>query len=59
MILGVILGIASVVTLIQMSGESRGEEFIGVLIGFLLLGGLAGWLIYSGTKSDKNDNKNA
>ncbi|NDW09405.1 hypothetical protein [Dysgonomonas sp. 520] len=53
LILGVILAIASLVTLSQLSGgDAQGAGLAGSLTGFLLIGGLAAWLIYSGTKSD-------
>jgi len=51
-VLGIILGIASVVTLSQLSGgEAQGAGLAGSLTGFALMAGLAGWLIYSGCKS--------
>ncbi|MFV0418717.1 MAG: hypothetical protein ACK5KT_08315 [Dysgonomonas sp.] len=49
-IVGSIIGIASIVTLTQMIGEEQGGGLIGVFMGFLILGGLSGWLIYSGIK---------
>lgn len=56
-ILGLILGVAAIVTMVQMAGEEKGAGLAGAFTGFLILGGIAGWLIYSGTKS-KGDGKN-
>ena len=52
-ILGLILGIAAIGTMIQMAGEEQGAGLGGAVTGFLLLGGISVWLIYSGTKSKK------
>ena len=49
-IVGAILGIASLATVIQVAGEESGAGLFGALIGFILLGGLSVWLIYSGLK---------
>jgi hypothetical protein len=49
-IIGAILGIASLVTIVQVAGEESGASLFGAFIGFVLLGGLSVWLIYSGLK---------
>jgi|GEM_PF-2575999 len=49
-IIGAILGIASLVTIIQVASEESGAGLLGASIGFILLGGLSVWLIYSGIK---------
>jgi len=49
-IVGAILGIASLETIIQVAGEENGAGLFGAFIGFILLGGLSVWLIYSGLK---------
>ena len=59
-ILGVIIGFATLKTMIEMIGEESGAGLAGAFTGFLILGGLAGWLIYSGITGGekKNEKKN-
>ena len=47
-ILGIIIGIAALITMVEAFGEERGAGLGGAFIGFLLIGGLAFWLIKSG-----------
>jgi hypothetical protein len=52
-IIGAILGFCAIKVMVEMASEESGAELFGAFIGFLLIGGLAGWLIYSGLKSTK------
>lgn len=56
-ILGVILGITSFVTLIQMLSDdlkgAKASAYVGAFIGFLNFEGLSFWLITSGMKKPK------
>lgn len=47
-ILGVILGLGAINAMIVMGGEESGAGLAGAVTGFVILGGIAGWLIYSG-----------
>ncbi len=55
---GSIIGLFSLFTMIQMAGEESGAGLIGAFIGFLLIGGLAVWLIYSGIKGKNKYGEN-
>lgn len=53
-VIGIVLIIASLVTMSEVSGsDTQGAGLTGSITGFLLIGGLGIWLIYSGSKSDK------
>ncbi len=57
-IIGIIIGFFALITLVQMAGEESGAGLGGVFTGFILIGGLAGWLIYSGVKGNEKKKKN-
>lgn len=52
-IIGVILAIASINVIITMAGEEQGAGLAGAFTAFIALGGLAGWLIYSGIQGSR------
>jgi flagellar motor component MotA len=54
-IIGAIIGLIGLFTMIQIAGEESGAGLAGAFIGVLLLGILAGWLIYSGIKETKKN----
>lgn len=49
-IIGIILGIVTLNVMITMAGEESGAGLGGAVTGFIIIGGLSGWLIYSGVK---------
>lgn len=51
-IIGVILAIAVTNVMITTAGEEKGAGLAGAFTGFILIGGLAGWLIYSGIQGN-------
>lgn len=51
-IIGVILSIAVTNVMITTAGEERGAALAGAFTGFILIGGLAIWLIYSGIQGN-------
>lgn len=52
-ILGIVLAVAALNVLIAMMGEEHGAGLAGAFTGFVIIGSIAGWLIYSGLKSKK------
>lgn len=56
-IIGLILGMASVLTMFSMLFEERGAGLVGGFIGFILVGGLALWLIISGINGNQRNEK--
>lgn len=52
-IIGIILIIAAINVLITMAGDERGAGLAGAFTGFIIVGGLGGWSIYSGSKGNK------
>jgi len=57
-IVGLVIGIFSLVTFIQMAGQESGAGLNGAFFAFLIFGGLSAWLIYSGLKSNDTSNGN-
>jgi len=55
-IIGVIIGFFALMTMVQMAGEESGAGLMGAFIGFLIIGGLACWLIFSGLKDNQKLN---
>jgi len=56
-IFGIIIGISALNVTIIMSEEEKGAGLAGAFSGFLILGGLSAWLIYSGSKGNKKNEK--
>lgn len=54
-VIGVILGLSGTITFTQMMGEESGAGLGGAFFGFLILGGIAALLIYSGVKGNQNN----
>jgi hypothetical protein len=52
-IIGIFIGICAIKVMVQMASEESGAGLLGAVIGFLIIGGLAGWLIYSGINGRK------
>lgn len=52
-IIGVILGIAVLNVMISTLSTESGAGLAGAFTGFILIGGLSGWLIYSGIKGNR------
>ena len=50
LVFGLILGIAAIVTILGMLGEEQGAGLGGALTGFVILMGIAIWLIFSAIK---------
>lgn len=56
-IIGAIVGISGFYALIEVIGEATSSaEMGGAITAFIVLGGIAGWLVYSGIKGyEKNE----
>ena len=52
-VIGIILAIASISVMAGMANEESGAGLGGAITGFLIIGGLAAWLIYSGLSVEK------
>ena len=52
-VIGIILAIASISVMAEMANEESGAGLGGAITGFLIIGGLAAWLIYSGLSVEK------
>ena len=51
-ILGIVLAIAAINVMSTMAGEEQGAGLAGAFTGFLILGGIALWLIYTGIQGN-------
>jgi len=54
-IIGIILAIASLNVMITMAGEEQGAGLAGAVTAFIILGGIASWLIYSGMQGNSKN----
>jgi hypothetical protein len=56
-IFGAIIGFFALITMVQMANEESGAGLAGAFLGFLIIGGLAGLLIYNGVKGNQKKNQ--
>jgi hypothetical protein len=51
-IIGIVLGLFSLITIVQVAGEESGAGLAGAITGFIIFEGIAIWLIYSATNKN-------